>query len=215
MHPITKALKDICDTWGEPADKPGPSLDSLIENGRAVLQGDPPPNAGREDAEQMMRDIEQDFPAALGVPDAHAFQNFHRSLCARFGYTHDPVDFRRDQVSLEEHIAKLINPERKIVAWCELDGDKWVCYSPETDPSVFENITKHQKKNHYVDVFPLFGDLVKPPPADEDYYTKAYRLARELAEHLEVRPSTDVEIDTAVKVMLAGARGSKSMEKKA
>ncbi len=36
----------------------------------------------------------------------HAFANFHRSLCERFGYRHDPVDWQRDQVSLEEHIAK-------------------------------------------------------------------------------------------------------------
>lgn len=34
-----------------------------------------------------------------------AFKNFHRSLCARFGYTHDEKDWQRDLVSLEEHIA--------------------------------------------------------------------------------------------------------------
>ncbi|MGV2896704.1 hypothetical protein ACNPPY_12990, partial [Achromobacter sp. AGC78] len=33
------------------------------------------------------------------------YKNFHRSLCARFGYVHDPVHFRRDLVSLEEAIA--------------------------------------------------------------------------------------------------------------
>jgi hypothetical protein len=37
-----------------------------------------------------------------------AFQNFHRSLCERFGAVHDPVDWWRDTVSLEEHIASLI-----------------------------------------------------------------------------------------------------------
>ncbi|MES2048821.1 MAG: hypothetical protein V4447_10500 [Pseudomonadota bacterium] len=37
------------------------------------------------------------------------FKNFHRSLCERFGYVHDEIDWRRDQVSLEEHInAKLV-----------------------------------------------------------------------------------------------------------
>ncbi len=45
--------------------------------------------------------------AAAQADDAHAFKNFHRSLCARFGYVHDDVDWRRDQVSLEEHIAKM------------------------------------------------------------------------------------------------------------
>lgn len=33
------------------------------------------------------------------------YRNFHRSLCARFGYSHDEVHFRRDLVSLEEAIA--------------------------------------------------------------------------------------------------------------
>ncbi|MGY2438578.1 hypothetical protein [Pseudomonas sp. SDO52101_S400] len=34
-----------------------------------------------------------------------SFKNFHRSLCERFGYFHDDIDWQRDQVSLEEHIA--------------------------------------------------------------------------------------------------------------
>jgi len=33
------------------------------------------------------------------------FKNFHRSLCERFGYFHDEIDWQRDLVSLEEHIA--------------------------------------------------------------------------------------------------------------
>src|SRR3546814_5702818 len=37
------------------------------------------------------------------------FQNFHRSLCARFGYGHDRIHFRRDLVSLEEAIAAKIS----------------------------------------------------------------------------------------------------------
>jgi hypothetical protein len=38
------------------------------------------------------------------VRDAE-FKNFHRLLCERFGYVHDPIDWRRDQLSLIEHIA--------------------------------------------------------------------------------------------------------------
>lgn len=34
------------------------------------------------------------------------FQNFHRLLCERFGYGHDERDWRRDLLSLIEHIAK-------------------------------------------------------------------------------------------------------------
>jgi hypothetical protein len=36
----------------------------------------------------------------------HAFKNFHRLLCKRFGYVHDEKDWQRDQLSLIEHIAK-------------------------------------------------------------------------------------------------------------
>ena len=35
-------------------------------------------------------------------------KNLHRSLCARFGYAHDEKYWWRDDVSLEEHIAKQI-----------------------------------------------------------------------------------------------------------
>lgn len=49
--------------------------------------------------------------------DTHAFKNFHRNLCARFGYVHDEIDWRRDQVSLEEFIAaKVATPSVQAVA---------------------------------------------------------------------------------------------------
>jgi hypothetical protein len=38
------------------------------------------------------------------------FKNFHRLLCERFGYVHDERDWRRDQLSLIEHIASQIAP---------------------------------------------------------------------------------------------------------
>ncbi|MBK5416369.1 hypothetical protein [Pseudomonas sp. TH31] len=41
----------------------------------------------------------------LKRPAEADFKNFHRNLCARFGYFHDDIDWQRDQVSLEEHIA--------------------------------------------------------------------------------------------------------------
>ena len=40
----------------------------------------------------------------LHLADAE-FKNFHRLLCERFGYVHDPIDWKRDQLSLIEHIA--------------------------------------------------------------------------------------------------------------
>lgn len=52
-----------------------------------------------------------------------AFKNFHGRLCERFGYQHDPVDWWRDQASLEEHIANLVTekpePEPKADAFLE------------------------------------------------------------------------------------------------
>ena len=56
-------------------------------------------------------------PAHDSRNDTPAFQNFHRALCERFGYVHDVNDWRRDQVSLIEHIAKLAaQPENAAVA---------------------------------------------------------------------------------------------------
>jgi hypothetical protein len=36
----------------------------------------------------------------------HDFKNFHRLLCERFGYAHDEKDWKRDQLSLIEWIAR-------------------------------------------------------------------------------------------------------------
>lgn len=45
-------------------------------------------------------------PAPAPEADAmHAFKNFHRNLCNRFGYFHDDENWERDLCSLEEHIA--------------------------------------------------------------------------------------------------------------
>ena len=41
----------------------------------------------------------------------HAFKNFHRLLCERFGYGHDEKDWQRDQVSLIEFIAGKAEPQ--------------------------------------------------------------------------------------------------------
>lgn len=45
-------------------------------------------------------------------PDAdHEFKNFHRLLCERFDYVHDDMDWKRDQVSLIEWIARRVSGE--------------------------------------------------------------------------------------------------------
>jgi len=52
-------------------------------------------------------DVSGRVPAsgAHNSPD-HEFKNFHRLLCGRFDYSHDDVDWKRDQLSLIEWIAK-------------------------------------------------------------------------------------------------------------
>ena len=50
----------------------------------------------------------------------HEFKNFHRTMCERFGYTHDERDWKRDQVSLIEWIAKKVEqpaPLQEPVVW--------------------------------------------------------------------------------------------------
>ena len=40
-----------------------------------------------------------------GAVERAEFKNFHRLLCERFGYAHDEIDWKLDQLSLIEHIA--------------------------------------------------------------------------------------------------------------
>ena len=84
--------------------------------------------------------------APIGLEsDTHQFQNFHRSLCERFEYWHDAVDWRRDLASLEEHIASLIpaapQPAQEprytldeIAAAIQAEGDRisWQGFGAET-----------------------------------------------------------------------------------
>lgn len=67
---------------------------------------------------KLIADARKAFPlprvAATVMPDdASAFKNFHRQLCERFGYVHDEKDWRRDQVSLIECIAKKLETVEK------------------------------------------------------------------------------------------------------
>ena len=70
-----------------------------------------------DDLDKMRGEVDAAIHEPIAVSSAHQawheFANFHRSLCERFGYVHDPVDWKRDQVSLIEHIASLIPAWRR------------------------------------------------------------------------------------------------------
>jgi hypothetical protein len=64
----------------------------------------------------------------------HKFKNFHRNLCERFGYVHDEVDWKRDQVSLIEWIAKQVDGGKgEAVATLHDDG-YWTWKKGATPP---------------------------------------------------------------------------------
>jgi hypothetical protein len=63
--------------------------------------------------------------AASPNDDSHRFKNFHRLLCERFGYVHDEKDWRRDQISLIEWIAKQVKsaqPDERAALIAERDA---------------------------------------------------------------------------------------------
>ena len=61
------------------------------------------------------------------LEEAREFKNFHRLLCERFGYHHDPNDWKRDQASLIEHISAKAKVADEIIGAARelIDGDGW------------------------------------------------------------------------------------------
>ncbi|VWB97332.1 hypothetical protein [Burkholderia lata] len=84
-------------------------------------------------------------PASASAPDdTHRFKNFHRQLCERFGYVHDEIDWRRDQVSLLEWIAKLASSPVVV-----------------TDEQILEIGRRHFRPGHNVDAEANFVAAVR------------------------------------------------------
>jgi len=82
------------------------AVQASIDAGLAV-NGEHGVAAARHAARFMFNALQAVQPVPVVAEDAHQFKNFHRLLCERFGYCHDEKDWRRDQVSLIEHIAAL------------------------------------------------------------------------------------------------------------
>jgi len=90
-----------------------------LYNGRTPLGGIGPQMVGLEryrlvaSGEQLYTLLEAADRIGALEGERAEFQNFHRLLCERFGYVHDPFDWKRDQLSLIEHIAKQSSGEGK------------------------------------------------------------------------------------------------------
>lgn len=52
--------------------------------------------------QEMLDELDQ-LQAQL-TQERESFKNFHRLICEASGYTHDNIDWKRDQASLAEHI---------------------------------------------------------------------------------------------------------------
>lgn len=81
---------------------PGVSVAHVLRAGERRYEYEQSPEYKAQQAERRA----QLMAGSTTADRESAFKNFHRSLCARFGYTHDPEYWWRDLVSLEEHIAK-------------------------------------------------------------------------------------------------------------
>ncbi len=80
------------------SDEMGKSL--LADIFRAPVQ----PVVAQKNEMKVAWDLANEYQQKAEKSEA-AFKNFHRAMCSRFGYVHDEVDWKRDQVSLEEYIA--------------------------------------------------------------------------------------------------------------
>lgn len=111
----------------EPLGGENNSYRSALERIKAMTDADNPESYRCDDSEGCLDTVfdvaskaiaSQQQAGAAGVSEVkpwherlvreeHEFKNFHRMLCERFDYQHDERDWKRDQVSLVEHIYQL------------------------------------------------------------------------------------------------------------
>jgi hypothetical protein len=88
LQALRSAQEDLCRYWAEDSDILR-AMHSMIADHQLALR--------REEEKGYERGV---------IDRTKEFKNFHRLLCERFGYGHDPIDWQRDQLSLIEHIAE-------------------------------------------------------------------------------------------------------------
>jgi hypothetical protein len=79
------------------ASKPAPSVEQEEQSSHAP-------------AGEVQANLDRDALKTWWTGRDAEFKNFHRALCERFDYIHDEKDWKRDQVSLIEWIAKRLAP---------------------------------------------------------------------------------------------------------
>lgn len=159
-------------------DIPGAGWQALCVNDAGVVTS---PTALRKTASEFQRWLK----AVNTVPADHAaykgekaFKNFHQRLCERFGHEHDPVDWWRDQVSLEEHIDKLMKPAAPVAdAFLEDLRDDFAMHALK---GLLSN-------PHLLQPHPETGRAIGPK-TPELAARDAYRFADAMLEARKVRP---------------------------
>jgi hypothetical protein len=171
-----------------PAPQHAPADDDEIDDERSCAGASPEWQLGFNAAMKMGDQREAEAKRATDRV-RKSFQNFHRSLCERVGYTHDPVNWSRDLVSLEEHIANLVSDNRPQPAPVparpsELDelADEIEATFPNADasnlraaqppapaeagelpplPPPFEHTPKHRFRHHYYYTYKQMQDYAR------------------------------------------------------
>lgn len=146
-------------------------------------------SACQEHYAQLIRSalVEAPQPApSVREDDSHAFKNFHRLLCERFGYTHDEKDWRRDQVSLIEWIAKRLSPPQPAHGAVEAlrDALNAVAYQPGDCPIV---PTKHDDFVKAIQSIVDRWSALAQPASQEGWRPGKVRYSR-ASKHRDDRP---------------------------
>ena len=113
--------------------------------------------------DQLLIDAGEALAQQEPSSDSADFKNFHEQLCKRFGYTHDTVDWRRDQVSLIEHIAKAQQekPAQKVTeSWTDIVAVNLVR----------EGVNKHKARELAAHFLTLFAPPTQPSQEPVAWY---------------------------------------------
>lgn len=102
----------------------------------------------------------------VAINDAE-FKNFHRLLCERFEYGHDPVHWRRDQLSLIEWIARQCADSASGVPAERLADGRWKEYAKDDDGKLVHGFSVYEAEYPEEGVHTLVETSPAPAVAQE------------------------------------------------